>query len=58
MTVDAYLHLLGGQNVHFVVDDTVNAERLEHLDGVLGVVVVAPAEHDQAEIGGQVNLGK
>lgn len=51
-----HLDLLGGQDIHFVVDDGVQAEFLQQLDGILGVVIVAPAKQHQSTLLGQIHL--
>jgi hypothetical protein len=50
------IYLWIDQQIDFVVDDRVETLLLEELDGVLAVVVVAPAEEDQTVVLGDVDL--
>lgn len=51
-----HLDLLAGQHIHFVIDDGMQTQFLEQLDGVFGIVVIAPAEENQPALLGQIHL--
>lgn len=51
-----HFDLLAGQHIHFVIDDGMQTQFLEQLDGVFGIVVIAPAEENQPALLGQIHL--
>lgn len=51
-----HFNLLGGQHIHFVIDDGMQTQFLEQLDCVFGIVVIAPAEEHQATLLCQIYL--
>jgi hypothetical protein len=44
------------QHIKFIVDNGVKALFFEILDGILAVIIIAPAEENEAEVFGNVHL--
>lgn len=56
ITAVTHFDLLAGKNIHFVIDNCMQTQILKQLDGVFGIVVIAPAEKDETTFLGQIHL--